>query len=169
MCLSPDPTTPRIITTRSLIADFARVGLTAGQTLIVHTSMRALDGYVVGGPVAVVDALMDVLTPTGTLVMPTHSSDNTDPSSWQRPPMPSAHWETIRAEMPPYRLAITPTNRMGQINEAFRCYPGVRRSTHPAFSFAAWGEHARFVTTGQSLDNSVAERSPIGRIYDLEG
>jgi aminoglycoside 3-N-acetyltransferase len=158
-----------VITTRSLIADFERLGLHAGQTVLAHTSMKALSGYVVGDAPAVVDALLHVLTPAGTLIMPSHSTNNTDPATWQRPPVPPELWDTVRAEMPPYRPEITPTNRMGTINECFRAYPGVRRSGHPAYSFASWGRHAAFVTADQALNNSVAEASPIGRLYELDG
>jgi aminoglycoside 3-N-acetyltransferase len=158
-----------IITTDSLTADFERAGLYPGQILIIHTSMKALGGYIVGAEQAVVDALMAVITPEGTLMMPTHSSDNTDPATWRRPPVPEAQWDIIRAAMPPYRPESTPTNRMGRINECFRNYPGVVRSGHPAFSFGAWGKHAEYITANQALDNSVAEQSPIGRLYELDG
>ncbi|MBE2224980.1 MAG: AAC(3) family N-acetyltransferase [Anaerolineae bacterium] len=158
-----------IITTKSLVHDFQKLGLQSGQTVLVHTSMKALGGHIIGDAPAVVDALMQVITPDGTLVMPTNSTNNTDPTTWGRNPLSEAEWAVIRAEMPPYRPEITPSNRMGAINECFRTYPGVRRSSHPAFSFAAWGKHAEFVTANQALDNSVAEKSPIGRVYDLDG
>lgn len=158
-----------IITTKSLVKDLTQLGLYAGQIVLVHTSMKALGGHVVGDAPAVVDALMEVLTPAGTLVMPTNSTNNTDPATWGRNPIPVDRWDEIRAEMPPYRPEITPSNRMGAINECFRTYPGVRRSSHPAYSFAAWGQHAAYVTANQSLDNSVAEQSPVGRVYALDG
>ncbi len=166
---SQTATPSRLITTRSLIADFERAGLHAGQIVLVHSSLKSLDGFVVGGPVAVVDALMHVLTPDGTLVMPTHSNENTDPEYWQHPPVPAEWWDTIRAEMPPYRPEITPTREMGVIVETFRRYPDVIRSAHPAFSFAAWGKHAVHVTADRGLDNNVGPQSPIGAIYDLDG
>ena len=60
-----------ILTTASLIEEFRRIGLYAGQVVITHTSMKAFGRYIVGGAPAVVDALMEVITPEGTLVMPT--------------------------------------------------------------------------------------------------
>ncbi|MCA9958115.1 MAG: AAC(3) family N-acetyltransferase [Anaerolineales bacterium] len=159
----------QIITTQTLVNDLKNLGVQTGQTLLVHTSMKALGKHVLGDAPAVVDALMEVITPEGTLVMPTNSTNNTDPATWGRNPFTPEQWDTIRAEMPPYRPEITPSNRMGMINECFRTYPGVRRSSHPAFSFAAWGKHAAFVTANQSLNNSVAEQSPVGRVYELDG
>ena len=158
-----------LLTTNGPIDAFRGAGLLAGQTVIVHTSMKSLGCYVVGAEQAIVDALMAVLTPEGTLVMPTHSSDNTDPATWHTSPISKDGWDIIRQAMPPYRPESTPTNRMGRINECFRNYPGVLRSSHPAFSFAAWGKHAQLVAENQALNNSVAEESPIGRIYDLDG
>lgn len=159
----------RLITIESLINDFRQLGLYAGQTVIAHTSLKALGGYVVGDAPAVVDALLEVLTSTGTLIMPTHSTNNTEPSAWQINPVKPEQWAAVRAAMPPYRPEITPSNRMGAINECFRTYPNVKRSGHPAFSFAAWGKEADFVTADQALDNGVAEQSPIGRLYELDG
>jgi aminoglycoside 3-N-acetyltransferase len=158
-----------LITTKQLVAEFKQLGLHTGQIVLAHTSLKALGGYVVGDAPAVVDALLEVLTPQGTLVMPTHSSNNTEPSSWLRSPVSPEMWPLIRAEMPPYRPEITPSNGMGAINESFRTYPGVCRSSHPAFSFAAWGQQAAWITADQALNNSVAEQSPIGRLYELDG
>ena len=152
-----------------LIQKLKSAGLFAGQRVIVHTSMKAFGTYIVGAEQAVVDALMTVVTADGTLIIPSHSTDNTDPATWYVSPVPESEWGTIRDEMPPYRPDSTPTNRMGRINECFRNYEGVLRSSHPAFSFGAWGKHASDVISNQALNNSVAEQSPIGRIYDLDG
>ena len=75
-----------IITTKTLVNDLKQLGVQAGQTLLVHTSMKALGGHVVGDAPAVVDAFMEVITPEGTLVMPTNSTNNSDPSTWGRNP-----------------------------------------------------------------------------------
>ena len=57
-------------TRQSLANDLRVLGVEAGMTLIMHSSLKSL-GWVCGGPVAVLQALMDVVTPSGTIVVPT--------------------------------------------------------------------------------------------------
>lgn len=59
-------------TRRTLATDLRALGLAAGDTVLVHSSVRAL-GFVAGKVQAIVQALLDVLGPAGTLVVPTHT------------------------------------------------------------------------------------------------
>ena len=68
----------------SLAGDLRALGIGAGDVLLVHSSLRSL-GWVSGGALAVVQALLDVLGPAGTLVVPSQTTGNRDPSTW-RPP-----------------------------------------------------------------------------------
>lgn len=157
------------LTVNTLAEQFAACGLTRGQTVLMHSSMKRLGVWVVGGPVAVIQALLRVLGPEGTLMMPTHTTDNTEPSRWGNPPVPPMWWPIIRAESPAYDPAITPTRQMGIIPELFRTWPGVLRSDHPIGSFAALGANAPFLIAGHALPNMFGETSPIARLYDLDG
>lgn len=155
-------------TVQSLSTDLAALGVMPGMTLLVHSSLSSL-GWVCGGPVAVILALETVLGPQGTLVMPTHSGDLSDPANWENPPVPEAWWDIIRQTMPAYDPDLTPTRGIGIIPECFRKQKGVLRSGHPQASFAAWGAQASRITEDHSLDFAFGEGSPLARIYDLEG
>jgi aminoglycoside 3-N-acetyltransferase len=155
-------------TVQSLGTDLSAMGITPGMTLLVHSSLSAL-GWVCGGPVAVILALESVLGPRGTLVMPTHSGHLSDPAEWENPPVPRAWWELIRQTMPAYDPDLTPTRGTGDIPECFRKQRGVRRSSHPQVSFAAYGAQAPVIVEGHSLDFGLGEGSPLARLYGLEG
>jgi len=157
---------PNTITT--LKQDFKKLGIKPGLVIIMHSSLSKI-GWTVGGPVAVIRALMQILTSEGTIIMPTFSGDNTDPSQWENPPVPESWWEIIRKEMPAYNPEITPTRGMGIIIETFRKWPKVVRSNHPTSSFAAWGKYAELITKNHELSADLGQDSPLARIYELDG
>jgi aminoglycoside 3-N-acetyltransferase len=159
-------TKPNTIT--SLKNDFEALGVNPGAIIIMHSSLSKI-GWTVGGPVSVIRALMQILTPEGTLVMPTMSGDNSEPSKWEYPPVPESWWDTIRKEMPAFEPKITPTRGMGTIVDTFRNWPNAIRSNHPVSSFAAWGKHAKFITENHELIRALGEGSPISRLYELDG
>ena len=157
---------PNTIT--SLKSDFMALGVKPGYIIIMHSSLSKI-GWTVGGSVAVLKAMMEILTPDGTLVMPTFTSDNSEPSEWEHPPVPKSWWDTIRNEMPAFDPKITPTRGMGTIVETFRNWPDVLRNNHPVSSFAAWGKHANFILDNHDLEADLGEETPLSRLYELNG
>ena len=156
-------------TVESLSQDLSALGLRAGQTVLVHSSLSSL-GYVSGGAQSVISALLEVLGESGTLILPTHTTQNTEPSNWQAPPVPEAWWSIIRNTRPAYQPDITPTRGMGAISELFRTLPGVKRSAHPTVSFAATGPNADYLLGNHtSLEEELGEDSPVGKLYELDG
>lgn len=157
----------RLITQDDLKHDLQTLGLEPGMTVLVHCAFKSLGKWVCGDAVALVLALQEVLGPTGTLVMPTHTAQISEPANWQNPPAPEAWWPRIREAMPPYLPEVTPTLHMGLLAETFRKQPDVLRSGHPQVSFAARGPQAAFLTQNHALQDSMGPDSPLGRLYDL--
>ncbi len=151
-------------TEEQLVAGLRALGVTRGDTLIVHCAMHAL-GWVCGREVAVVRALLRAVGPFGTLVMPAHTGDNSEPSDWQCPPVPKAWWATIRESTPAFDRTW-PTRAMGRVAECFRQWPGVKRSAHPQVSWCARGPFARWLLRGHAFGKPCfGPASPLGRMY----
>ena len=154
-------------TVDTLSKDLISLGVGEGMIVLVHSSLSSI-GWVCGGAVGVVLALEQALGAGGTLVMPTHSGDLSDPADWSNPPVPQAWWQSIRDNMPAYDRLMTPTRGIGTIAEVFRRQSEVRRSLHPNYSFAAWGRESEYIASGEKLDYSMDLDSPLGRLYELD-
>lgn len=155
------------ITKNSLVKDLNQLNL-KGKVVIVHSALSKL-GWVCGGAVALIEALQEVITKEGTLIMPAHSGDHSEPKYWENPPVPESWYQTIREEMPAYRPEVTPTRGLGITPEVFRKFPDVFRSDHPCLSFAAWGKEAEAITDGHKLDYALGNNSPLAKIYERKG
>jgi aminoglycoside 3-N-acetyltransferase len=138
------------------------------MNLIIHSSLSKI-GWITGGPVTVIYALMDVITDQGTIIMPAHSGDYSNPEDWSNPPVPEEWVDDIKKNMSAFRKEITPTRGIGIIPEIFRTFPDVLRSNHPCFSFTAWGKNAKYITNAHSLDYGLGDNSPLGNLYNLDG
>ncbi|CAF1505062.1 unnamed protein product [Didymodactylos carnosus] len=151
------------LTAERLKFDFQQLGISPGMALLVHCSLSKI-GWISGGPVTVIQVLLDLLGPDGTLIMPSHTANNSDPKYWENPSVPSEWFDIIRQSTPGYQSNITPTFNMGTLAETFRHWPGVLRSQHPQFSMIAIGKKAKFIIDKHY--DSCGEQSPLARLYD---
>ena len=161
-----NPDMQQINTPSSLTADFAKLGVQSGMTVMVHSSLGKL-GWTVGGPVTVIRALLEVLEPRGTLVMPAESPQMADPANWNDDRVRPQWYDTIREHLPVFDPLTTPTS-MGAIPEAFRTYPGTRRSNHPLVSVCANGAHAERITAEHAMEFCEGRGTPFQKLYDLD-
>ena len=157
-----------VITKNDIKEALTTLGITSGQTIMVHTSLRKF-GYVCGGAQTVIEALIETVGETGTIMMPTQSWKNLDPEDGVHETVEKKDWQIIRDNWPAYDKKLTPTNTMGAVAEMFRSWPGTIRSNHPARSVAAWGKNAEYLVENHDLSNIFGDGSPIGKLYDLDG
>lgn len=157
-----------IVTKHDLITQFKNCGLSEGQTICVHTSLKSL-GFVVGGAEIVIKSLLEIVGPEGTVMMPSQTWQNLDPSTGVHGAVSQKWWPIIRENWPAYDKEITPAIGMGTVAEMFRKWPGAKRSDHPARSLAAVGKHAAYLTKEHDLSNIFGKNSPIDKLYELDG
>jgi aminoglycoside 3-N-acetyltransferase len=151
------------------VADLTSLGLHAGQTVLVHASMGSMR-CVSNGAAGVVAALQRVIGPSGTIVVPTGTADNSDSSRAHLAEVDGMNLyqrRRYRSAMPAFDPVITPSTGMGVIAETVRTMPGSLRSNHPQTSFAAIGPQACLVTENHQPNCHLGEQSPLARLYDL--
>ena len=104
---------------QDLTADLQRLGLTAGDTVFVHSALSTL-GHVEGGADTVITALLSVIGDSGTLAAPAFTFEE-DPDLFDIANQPSG---------------------MGRISERIRTHSQARRSPHRTHSISAIGPHS---------------------------
>lgn len=166
--VSNKETVRNVITKEELISALRKIGVSSNQIIEVHSSLSSF-GYLVGGARTIVDALLEIAESTGTILMPTQTPDNTDPSNWVNPPLIPELWKKVREHMPPYDAKKTDMSGMGEVVENFRHREGIECSNHPTVSYAAWGRYAKLLCNRQSLHFPLSEESPAARLYELNG
>ncbi len=137
-----------VLTRDRLAADLRHLGVQPGAVLMLHSSLRSL-GHVVGGAATVVDALLDVLGPTGTLVGP------------------SFNYETAQTPDFIFDPLKTPSD-MGAIADEVRRRAGSDRSRHLTHSVSALGPQARAIVNARGQTAWAAD-GPLGTVFKLDG
>ena len=150
----------------SLLRELSNLGLQAGMTVMAHSSLGKV-GWTVGGPVTAIRALLEVLGPEGTLVMPAESPNVSDPNAWNDDRVKVEWYDTIRANLPVFDPLTTPTT-MGAIAEAFRTFPGTQRSNHPTVSVCANGRLASEIIEHHAMEFCEGKGTPFEKLYDFD-
>ena len=144
------------ISRERLVDDLWKLGLEAGDTVLVHSSLKRI-GYVVGGARTVIDALIESISPDGTLVIPTY---HMSPNGMYGTCMQKGYVFDVR----------TSDTFLGFIPSEFLKYPGIERSIHPTHSVSAIGKYAKYITEAHHVASSTfGTDSPWDRIVGLNG
>src|SRR5688500_6709621 len=127
---------------RELADAFRAMGVAAGDTVMLHASIRAV-GEVAGGPDQIHLALKDALTPDGTLMM--YASCPAHYDEVGRGNLTPGQERELLEKLPPFDpLTARSQRENGALVELLRTWPGSLVNPHVA-RFVVWGRHARYL------------------------
>ena len=158
----------RLVTQRTLVRDLLRLGVKAGQTLLVHARVSSI-GLSDGGASVLVSALSEAVGTTGNVVTPTMTMENSLSSRAHHnliADMTVEKVEEFEREMPGFDKDATPSTS-GALGEALRSVAGAVRSAHPQSSFAAIGPAADYLMADHRPECHLGEQSPLGKLYQM--
>lgn len=137
-----------------LARDLRRAGILPGDAIMVHTSLSSMSN-VKGGAETVIRALMEAVTPKGTILMPAFCKAEDA-------------FEGSRSGEPVDLRTMRSVN--GKIPETFRTMSGVFRSSHPFSPVCAWGANAEWIVAGHENDFRIAHGdSPLAKLMKIGG
>ena len=130
---------------KDILFSLRLMGIREGDVLLVHSSLTSI-GYVQGGAEAVIDALLDAVGKSGTVVM-----------------------STLTGWSEPFDAATSPS-AVGKISEVFRGRPDALRSLHPVHSVAAIGRQAAYITSSHvHCETGCGKGTPYLKMLELGG
>lgn len=153
------------VTRAALRADLTALGLRPGDAVLAHGALSRV-GRLLNGPDAVVGALLDAVSPGGTVLAYTDwdarydellDADGRVPAEW-------------REHVPPFDPGSSRAARdNGALPEFLRTWPGARRSGSPGASVAALGARAEWFTADHPLDYGYGPGSPLAKLVEAGG
>ena len=160
-----DNALPDFRTRASLCDDLIRIGLRAGDTVMVHAAMSKVRPLL-NGPDALSNAILDVVGPEGTILVYT-SWDSVHDDLLDDDGRVLPEW---RDHVPGFDQQASRAVRMnGIIAEFVRTMPGARRSANPGASVAAIGKLADWITSDHRLDYGYGEGTPLSKLVEVGG
>lgn len=152
--------------TRSLLrSHLEAIGMAAGDSVMVHAALRSV-GPMVNGPDTLIDAILDVVGPDGTLLSYVDWNPQYEDDVDQEGRVP----EALKPDIPPFDPERSRASRSyGAFAEFVRTTPGALRSGTPGASFAAIGGKAAWFTTDHPLQYGYGEESPFARLVESKG
>jgi aminoglycoside 3-N-acetyltransferase len=149
-----------------LADDFRALGVSAGDVVMVHASVRSV-GPIAGGPDQIHLAIKDALTDAGTMMMYASCPDGYDDVG--RGVHPGSIEKVLLEKMPPFDpLTARAARDNGTLVEFFRTFPGTLVNHHVA-RFAVWGANAPHLISYQPWDFPFGRGSALERFVTLNG
>jgi aminoglycoside 3-N-acetyltransferase len=143
-----------VLTKNDLIQQFKAIGISSGDSLLVHASLSKI-GFIENGPQTVVEALLESVGQEGNLLMP--NSPNT-----------SFQLDYIR-DLKVFDV-VNDRSGLGAISEYFRKLPNAIRSAHPTEPVSCMGPDAEWFTADHFGElTPYTAKSPFAKLSQKGG
>ena len=152
-----------------LIEQFKKLGLKAGDIIMLHASMRAI-GEILGGPDQVHQAMMECIQPNGALMMYLGTEGEQVYYTLGRGDFSDIQQAEILADCPIFDKNTARARRShGVLAEFFRSWPGTTYSDNPGARMAAMGSQAAWLVANHPLNYGYGPGSPLAKLYENDG
>jgi aminoglycoside 3-N-acetyltransferase len=149
-----------------LANDFRELGIAAGDTVMLHASVRAV-GEVAGGPDAIHLALKSALTPEGTLKM--YASCPRFYDEVGRGSLTMEQERELHEKLPAFDPLTARSDRdNGILVEFLRTFPGSHVNHHVA-RFVCWGKQTDYLLASQPWNYAFGADTALERFLFLDG
>lgn len=146
--------TGKSISTADLVKNLKDIGIKAGDSVLVHSSLSRI-GHLVDGPKTFVDALIEAVGVEGTVLMPTS---------------PNNVFQLNYIRNTPFFDVLNSPSKTGAITEYFRKLPNAKRSLHPTEPVSAIGKLADYYTKDHFNQlTPYNKNSPFYRVSEQKG
>jgi len=143
-----------VLTKEDLKYQIKACGICEGDPVLVHSSLSKI-GYVENGPATVIEAFLEVVGPSGHILMP-----NSPNSSLQLDYVRGLDCFDSRNS----------SSKLGAITEVFRTWPGAIRSESATEPVSCVGPNARWFVEGHAgEDTPYTQKSPFYRLVEAKG
>lgn len=142
------------ISQQDLENDLRKIGIVKGDVVLVHSSLSRI-GHLKDGPKTFLDALINVVSDSGTILMPTS---------------PNAVYQADYIRTNKVFDVLNTPSKTGKITEYFRTFPGVKRSLHPTEPVSAIGLNVDYFI-GEHFGELTpyTKKSPFYRVSEKGG
>jgi aminoglycoside 3-N-acetyltransferase len=136
---------PVTVTRDDVVAELGRMGLTAGDRVMLHSSLSSM-GCVEGGAGTVVEAFLEILGAEGMLMVPTFIFSGAT-----------------------YFDPVATRSKCGAITEAVRLHPRAVRSYHPTHAVAVIGPDGADLVAGDAYARALGVGCALHRMIQAGG
>ncbi|MDD2710788.1 MAG: AAC(3) family N-acetyltransferase [Verrucomicrobiae bacterium] len=141
----------RLIGKKDIQEGLKRLGVRKGDKVMVHCSFSSI-GQVDGGPRTVCEAIMDLVSPQGLVMMPSFN-----------------HYGIIESDGAGYYDPLKTPTKNGVVADTFWRMKNVCRSLDPSHPFATWGANALDYVKNHHKVVTMGVNSPLHLLEQAEG